>query len=114
MALLNLDYRRKNRDVLYVSITIIAVFLFAISVSILNEFTLDHYTPAAVADVYAQPYVETVKHRNLTIDLGNGLKTNAQLTVPAVGEGPFPGVLFFGPAGAGSVTFTDITILSYG
>jgi pimeloyl-ACP methyl ester carboxylesterase len=44
-----------------------------------------------------------VKHRNLTIDLGNGLKTNAQLTVPAVGEGPFPGVLFFGPAGAGSV-----------
>ena len=103
MALLNLDYRRKNRDVLYVSITIIAVFLFAISVSILNEFTLDHYTPAAVADVYAQPYVETVKHRNLTIDLGNGLKTNAQLTVPAVGEGPFPGVLFFGPAGAGSV-----------
>lgn len=103
MALLNLDYRRKNRDALYVSITIIAVFLFAISVSILNEFTLDHYTPAAVADVYAQPYVETVKHRNLTIDLGNGLKTNAQLTVPAVGEGPFPGVLFFGPAGAGSV-----------
>ena len=96
MALFNLDYRRKNRDVLYVSITIIAVFLFAISVSILNEFTLDHYTPAAVADVYAQPYVETVKHRNLTIDLGNGLKTNAQLTVPAVGEGPFPGVLFLG------------------
>ena len=103
MALLNPDYRRKNRDVLYVSITIIAVFLFAMSVSILNESTLDHYTPAAVADVYAQPYVETVKHRNLTIDLGNGLKTNAQLTVPAVGEGPFPGVLFFGPAGAGSV-----------
>ena len=113
MALVNLDYRRKNRDVLYVSITIIAVFLFAISVSILNDFTLDHHT-AAVADVYAQPYVETVKHRNLTIDLGNGLKTNAQLTVPAVGEGPFPGVLFFGPAGAGLVTFTDITILSYG
>jgi pimeloyl-ACP methyl ester carboxylesterase len=54
-------------------------------------------------EVYAQPYVETVKNRNLTIDLGNGLKTNAQLTVPAVGEGPFPGVLFFGPAGAGSV-----------
>src|SRR5262245_31118285 len=54
-------------------------------------------------EVLAQPYVETVKNRNLTIDLGNGLKTNAQLTVPAVGEGPFPGVLFFGPAGAGSV-----------
>ena len=57
------------------------------SVSILSESTLNHDT-AAVTDVYAQPYVETVKHRNLTIDLGNGLKTNAQLTIPAVGEGP--------------------------
>ena len=86
----------------YISITIVAVFLFAISVSILSESTLDHRT-AAITDVYAQPYVDTVKHRNLTIDLGNGLKTNAQLTIPAVGKGPFPGVLFFGPAGAGSV-----------
>ena len=113
MALVNPDYNMKARDVLYVSITFISVFLFAMSVSILSESALDHHT-ADVTEVYAQPYVETVNHRNLTIDLGNGLKTNAQLTVPAVGEGPFPGVLFFGPAGAGSVTFTDITILSYG
>ena len=102
MALANPDYNMKARDLLYVSITIIAaVFLFAMSVSILSESALDHHT--AVTEVYAQPYVETVKHRNLTIDLGNGLKTNAQLTTPAVGEGPFPGVIFFGPAGAGSV-----------
>jgi hypothetical protein len=103
VTLVNPDYNRENRDVLYLSITVIAaLFLYAMSVSILNESTLDHHT-AVITDVYAQPYVETVKHRNLTIDLGNGLKTNAQLTVPAVGEGPFPGVLFFGPAGAGSV-----------
>jgi uncharacterized protein len=44
-----------------------------------------------------------VNHRNLTIDLGNGLKTNAQLTTPVVGEGPFPGVIIFPGAGAGSV-----------
>jgi hypothetical protein len=94
VTLVNPDYNRENRDVLYLSITIIAaVFLLPISVSILGEYSLNHHT-LAVADVYAQPYVETVKHRNLTIDLGNGLKTNAQLTVPAVGEGPFPGVLF--------------------
>jgi uncharacterized protein len=106
VTLVNPDYNRENRDVLYLSITIIAaVFLLPISVSILGEYSLHHHT-LAVADVYAQPYVETVKHRNLTIDLGNGLKTNAQLTVPAVGEGPFPGVLFFGPAGAGSVLST--------
>jgi predicted esterase len=102
VALVNPDYNMKARDVLYVSITIISVFLFAMSVSILSESALDHHT-ADVTEVYAQPYVETVKHRNLTIDLGNGLKTNAQLTVPAVGEGPFPGIIFFGPAGAGSV-----------
>jgi uncharacterized protein len=47
----------------------------------------------AVTDVYAQPYVETVKYRNLTIDLGNRLKTNAPLPIPSVGEGPFPGVI---------------------
>jgi alpha-beta hydrolase superfamily lysophospholipase len=44
-----------------------------------------------------------VKHRNLTIDLGNGLKTNAQLTILAVGEGTFPGVMIFPGAGAYSV-----------
>jgi pimeloyl-ACP methyl ester carboxylesterase len=43
--------------------------------------------------VYAQSYLQTIKHRNLVIDLGNGVKTNAQLTYPAVGKGPYPGVL---------------------
>jgi hypothetical protein len=41
----------------------------------------------------AQQYIQTIKYRNLVIDLGNGIKTNAQLTYPAVGKGPFPGVL---------------------
>ena len=73
MALINSDYNRKNCDILYVSITIIATvfLLFAMSVSILSESALDHHT-ADVTEVYAQPYVETVNHRNLTIDLGNG------------------------------------------
>ena len=113
MALANPNHNRKNRDVLYVSITIVSVFLFAISVSILSESTLEHHI-AAVTDVYAQPYVETVKHRNLTIDLGNGLNTNAQLTIPAMGKGPFPGVIVFPGSGAGSVLTIDISILSFG
>lgn len=29
----------------------------------------------------------------MIIDLGDGVKTNAQLSIPAVGNGPFPGVL---------------------
>lgn len=112
MALANPNHNRKNRDVLYVSITIVSVFLFAISVSILSESTLEHHI-AAVTDVYAQPYVETVKNRNLTIDLGNGLKTNAQLTYPAIGKGPYPGVIIFPGAGAGSV-ITDRKAIYYG
>ena len=112
MALANPNHNRKNRDVLYVSITIVSVFLFAISVSILSESTLEHHI-AAGTDVYAQPYVETVKNRNLTIDLGNGLKTNAQLTFPAIGKGPYPGVIIFPGAGAGSV-ITDRKAIYYG
>src|ERR1041384_8370406 len=47
----------------------------------------------------AQPYVQTIKYRNLVIDLGNGVKTNAQLTYPAIGKGPFPGVLLIAGTG---------------
>ena len=48
----------------------------------------------------AQQYIQTIKYRNLVIDLGNGVKTNAQLTFPSVGKGPFPGVLLISGSGA--------------
>ena len=101
MTLVNPDFIRKNRDVLYVSITITAVFLIAMLVSILSESPLHQNT--IIVEAYAQPYVETVKNRNLTIDLDNGLKTNAQLIFPAIGKGPYPGVIIFPGAGAGSI-----------
>src|SRR5437868_7628560 len=47
----------------------------------------------------AQQYIQTIKYRNLVIDLGNGVKTKAQLTLPAVGKGPFPGVLLIAGTG---------------
>ena len=51
-------------------------------------------------EVVAQPYLQTINYRNLSIDLGNGgLKINAQLTLPAVGNGPFPGVLLIAGSG---------------
>jgi hypothetical protein len=46
-----------------------------------------------------QQYIQTIKFRNLVIDLGNGVNTNAQLTYPAVGKGLFPGVLLIHGAG---------------
>src|SRR5437870_11496928 len=48
----------------------------------------------------AQQYIQTIKYRNLVIDLGNGVKTNAQLTYPAFGKGPFPAVLLIPGSGA--------------
>ena len=48
----------------------------------------------------AQQYVHTIKYRNLVIDLGNGVKTKAQLTLPAIGKGPFPAVLLVPGSGA--------------
>jgi alpha-beta hydrolase superfamily lysophospholipase len=53
----------------------------------------------------AQPFAQTVKYRDLVIDLGNGIQTNAQLTIPAVGNGPFPGVLLV--AGSGVVDMNE-------
>jgi predicted esterase len=47
----------------------------------------------------AQQYIQTIKYRNLVIDLGNGVKTNAQSTLPAIGKGPFPGVLLIHSSG---------------
>jgi alpha-beta hydrolase superfamily lysophospholipase len=48
----------------------------------------------------AQSDIQTVKYRNLTLDLGNGVTTNAQLSYPAIGKGPFPGVLLIHGSGA--------------
>ena len=48
----------------------------------------------------ALSYTQTVKNRNILIDLGNGVKTKAQLTYPSTGNGPFPAVLLIQGSGA--------------
>ena len=53
----------------------------------------------------AQQYIPTKKYRNLVIDLGNGVKTKAQLTLPAEGHGPFPAVLLI--PGSGPVDMNE-------
>jgi uncharacterized protein len=75
-----------------------------IPLSILTNSTFNYSSTAL-----AQPYIQTVKHRDLVIDLGNGIQTNAQLTIPAVGNGPFPGVLLV--AGSGAIDM-NVTISS--
>src|SRR5215208_193685 len=69
--------------------------------SILSNPTFNNYSTSALA----QPFIQTVKYRDLVIDLGNGIQTNAQLTIPAVGNGPFPGVLLV--AGSGAIDMNE-------
>ena len=77
--------------------------ILAVSSLLLTPSLLSYHQSIVVA----QPYVETVKHRNLVIDLGNGLKTNAQLTIPAVGNGTFPGVLLVHGGGPTDMNYTQ-------
>ncbi len=77
---------------------LIVVAMF--SSSVLSNPTYNYLTSAL-----AQPFIQTVKYRDLVIDLGNGIQTNAQLTIPAVGNGPFPGVLLV--AGSGVVDMNE-------
>ena len=59
-----------------------------------------------ISETFAQSDIQTVKYRNLTLDLGNGVTTNAQLSYPATGKGPFPGVLLVPGSGATDMNST--------
>jgi hypothetical protein len=83
-----------NNKILKV-LLILSIILSLYSLSLMltgNNFT-----------ILAQQDVETIKYRNMVIDLGNGVKTNAQLTIPAVGNGPYPGVLLVHGSGTGDM-----------
>ena len=70
---------------MHLSLMILAVVLSVYSISFL-------FCGVALT-VHAQSDLQTTKYRNMVIDLGNGLKTDARLNLPANGDGPFPGVL---------------------
>lgn len=59
----------------------------------------------------AQSDIQTVKYRNITLDLGNGVTTNAQFSYPTIGKGPFPGVLLIHGSGANDMNETGGLIL---
>jgi uncharacterized protein len=76
------------------------VKIIAIVISVYSISSFLFYVDGSIFTVHAQSDLQTVKYRNLVIDLGNGVKTNAQLTIPAIGNGPFPGVLLITGSGA--------------
>ena len=72
---------------------------------------LSSFGSSVFHDAWAQSDIQTVKYRNLTLDLGNGVTTNAQLSYPAIGKGPFPGVLLIHGSGANDMNETGGLIL---
>lgn len=54
----------------------------------------------SVLAAYAQHELPVVEHKNLMLDFGDGIITNAQLSYPEIGNGSFPAVLLIGGSGA--------------
>ena len=67
-----------------------------------SSFNLSPFSQAS-----AQYEIQTIKYRNLVIDLGDGVKTKAQLSYPAIGKGPFPGVLLVPGSGPADMNYTE-------
>ena len=70
----------------------IFLLLFILSSTIILSLLFSPSIPF-VKSIYAQSETNTIKIRNLTIDLGNGIKTNAHSTFPSTGNGPYFAVL---------------------
>ena len=81
------------------------LFLKIVAIVISLLYSVSSLFYATTLTVNAQSDLQTIKYRNLVIDLGNGLKTNARLNLPATGDGPFPAVLLI--PGSGPVDMNE-------
>ena len=70
-----------------------------ISLTIITTYSFSLSNPLSLP-IYAQQDLQIVKSRNLQIELDDNLTTNAQLTFPAVGQGPYLGILLITGSGA--------------
>jgi uncharacterized protein len=77
--------------------TVLGVFFGAFI--ILSSYSTS-FNVSFISETLAQSDLQIVKYRDLVIDLGDGVKTNAQLSYPAIGNGPFPAVLLIPGSGA--------------
>ena len=80
--------------------TSLAVGIFFTSICLTSVFSLP---VSSIADAQQQQLLHTIQRRDLTIELDSQeqIHTRAQLTLPTVGDGPFPAVLLIhgsGPA----------------
>ena len=79
------------------SFIVLSVFFGAFM--ILSSYSAS-FNISLISETLAQSDLQIVKYRDLVIDLGDGVKTNAQISYPAIGKGPFPAVLLIPGSGA--------------
>ena len=80
---------------------------FGISLIISTYLSSFNFTFSFFSQTFAQSSdVQVIKYRNLTLDLGNGVTTKAQISYPAIGKGPFPGVLLVPGSGPADMNYT--------
>jgi uncharacterized protein len=82
------------------------LFLKIVAIVISLLYSMSSLFYATTPTVNAQSDLQTIKYRNLVIDLGNGIKTNARLNLPAIGDGPFPAVLLVHGSGPNDMNET--------
>jgi len=81
------------------AISVILITSILVSVITTTLSTIIISTPIATATAQT---LSTIEKRDVTIDLepGGGLQTKGELTIPAVGDGPFPAALLIHGSGA--------------
>jgi len=103
----------RNNKLVRIRSIILSLGLFLITMLVSSSLSTSFFN-LQKNQVLAQQYIPTIKYRNLVIDLGKGVKTNAQLTYPAVGKGPFPAVLLIHGSGANDKNGTLGFVHKYG
>jgi alpha-beta hydrolase superfamily lysophospholipase len=81
------------RETLIITFVIFGVLSLKIVAIILSVYSVSFLFCGVAFTVHTQSDLKTTKYRNTDIDLGNGIKTDARLNLPAIGNGPFPAVL---------------------
>ena len=88
-----------------ITIDILKIQLIVISIISLSLYSISFILSGNNFTALAQQDLETTKYRDLVIDLGDGVKTNARLNLPSIGDGPFPAVLLV--PGSGPVDMNE-------
>ena len=77
----------------------------AVTLIIITMYSFSLFTTLSLP-IYAQQDLQLTESKNLQIKLNDNLTTNAQLTFPVVGQGPYPGVLLLTGSGANDMNET--------